>query len=342
MNGSTQGEVGTLRAISVGTLVAAPGQKVKGRVAVLETPASTLTLPVVIINGRDPGPCLVLFAGIHGSEYPPIEAASRLGGRLVPDNMRGGVVIFPLINGPGFEAGEANLMPLDGLNPNRLFPGDPHGPPSAMLVHFLFETVRRVGTHMIDMHGGDPTEHLEPFSIYYETGAADVDRQSERMAYLYDTPRIWAMKPPFGHTGTSFAEVSRIGIPAIAGEAGYLGTCHEDEVEVHLRGVTNIMKSLRMTEGEPERLHEGHQERFRRDFILRVGHGGIFEPKVGPSVHVAEGEYLGRIRTIEGDTLEEVRSPVDGVIRTLFPRRVVHAGSIVYRGWVREPNDRAT
>lgn len=331
-----------MRTISVGPLAAAPGERVKGRVAVLETAASTLTLPVVLVNGRDPGPCLVLFAGIHGSEYPPIEAAGRLGGILEPASLRGSVVLFPLINVPGFEAGEANVMPLDGLNLNRLFPGDPRGSPSARLVHFLFETVRRVGTHMIDMHGGDVTEHLEPFTIYYETGTADVDRQSERMAYLYDTPRVWVMKPPFGHTGTSFAEVSKIGIPAIAGEAGYLGTCHEDDVALHLRGVTNIMKSLGMTEGKPERLHEGRQELFRRDFILRVGHGGVFEPKVGPSVHVAEGEYLGRIRTLEGDTIEEIRSPVDGVIRTLFPRRVVHAGSIVYRGWVREPDGRAT
>jgi predicted deacylase len=331
-----------VRTINVGTLVAAPGEKIKGRVVVLETPVSTLTLPVVIINGREPGPGLVLFAGIHGSEYPPIEAASRLGGLLTPDRLRGSVVILPLINVPGFEACEVNLMPLDGLNLNRLFPGDPHGSPSSKLVHFLFETVRRVGTHMIDMHGGDLTEHLEPFTIYHETGALDVDRQSEKMAYLYDTPRVWAMKAPFGHMGTSFAEISKIGIPAIAGEAGFLGTCRENEVEIHLRGVSNIMKFLGMTEGAPERLHEGRQELFRRDFILRVRRGGIFEPKVGPSVHVTEGEYLGRIKTLEGDTLEEVRSPADGVIRTLFPRRVVQAGSIVYRGWIREPSARTS
>ena len=54
------------------------------------------------------------------------------------------------------------------------------------------------------------------------------------MAHLYDTPRVWAMKKPFGHTGTSFAEISQIGIPAIAGEAGYLGTCNENEVGIHL------------------------------------------------------------------------------------------------------------
>jgi uncharacterized protein len=328
--------------LNVGALVAAAGEKVRGRVAILDTPAATLTLPVVIVNGHEPGPCLVLFAGMHGSEYPPIEAASRLWRSLDPDGIRGSVVLFPLINGPGFEAGEPNINPIDGLNPNRLFPGDPKGSPSAQLVHFLFETVHRVGTHMIDMHGGDPTEHLEPFSIYYETGTADVDRVSDRMAHLYDTPRVWAIKPPFGHTGTSFAEISRIGIPAIAGEAGYLGTCNENEVGIHLRGVANIMKFLGMIAGEPEQLHAGRQQLFRRDFILRVAHGGIFEPKVGPSVPVVEGEYLGRIKTLEGDTVEEVRAPADGVIRTPFPRRVVQAGSIVYRGWIREPQGRSS
>src|SRR5262245_39901819 len=110
-----------MRTLSVGTLVATPGEKIRGRVAILDTPATAWMLPVVLVNGRAPGACLVLFAGMHGSEYPPIEAASRLWRSLNPENMRGSVILFPLINGPGFEAGEPNLNPIDGLNPNRLF-----------------------------------------------------------------------------------------------------------------------------------------------------------------------------------------------------------------------------
>ena len=61
---------------------------------------------------------------------------------------------------------------------------------------------------------------------------------------------------------------------------------------------------------------------------------GTFTPRPGPGSRVHQDAILGRIRTLEGDVIEEIRCPVDGVIRTLFPKRVVHAGSIVYRGWV--------
>jgi predicted deacylase len=322
-----------MASVEIGSVSAGSGEKVRGHVTVLDGPVSSLTLPVAIINSGTPGPSLVLLAGIHGSDYPGIEAAARIIRRTSPGDIRGTLTVFPLVNVLGFEASEPFLMPVDRQNINRIFPGDPAGTPSFILAHVLFEHVRRVADCVIDMHGGDTTEHLVPFALYYESGNAEVDARSAAMARLYDTPHVWAMSPPYGHRGTSIGELSKIGIPAIAGEAGYLGTCHDADVETHLRGVGNIMKHFGMLEGDPERTVD-RQAFFRRDFIITTRHGGIFEPAAGPGSCVYRNTVLGRIRTVEGDVVEEIRCPVDGVIRTLFPKRVVHAGSIVYRGWV--------
>jgi predicted deacylase len=319
--------------IEIGPVSASPGEKARGNLTVLNGPVTGLTLPVAIINSGMPGPSIVLLAGIHGSDYPGIEAAARIIQRTSPTDIRGSLIAFPLVNVAGFEASEPYLMPLDRQNINRIFPGDPAGTPSFILAHTLFEHVRRVADCVIDLHGGDTTEHLVPFALYYESGNAEVDARSAAMARLYDTPYLWAMRPPYGHRGTSIAEFSKIGIPAIAGEAGYLGTCHESDVEIHLRGVANIMKDLGMLDGSPERTID-HQAFFRKDFIVTVRCGGIFEPLVGPGCPVHQRAILGRIKTVEGNVVEEIRCPAEGVIRTLFPKRVVHAGSIVYRGWV--------
>ena len=328
------GSVGDeMASVEIGPVSAGPGEKARGPVTVLDGPMTRLTLPVAIINSGKPGPSLVLLAGIHGTDYPGIEAAARIIRRTSPGDIRGVLTVFPLVNVLGFEASEPFLMPVDRQNINRIFPGDPAGTPSFILAHVLFEHVRRLADCVIDLHGGDTTEHLVPFALYYESGNADVDARSAAMARLYDTPYVWAMSPPYGHRGTSIGELSKIGIPAIAGEAGYLGTCHEADVETHIRGVGNIMKDLGMVEGEPEHTVD-RQMFFRRDFIITTLRGGIFEPAVDPGSRVHRDAILGRIRTLEGDVIEEIRCPVDGVIRTLFPKRVVHAGSIVYRGWV--------
>jgi predicted deacylase len=280
----------------------------------------------------------VLLAGIHGSDYPGIEAATRIIRKTSPENIRGTLIVFPLVNVPGFEASEPFLMPLDRQNINRLFPGDPNGTPSHVLAHVLFEHVRQVADYVIDLHGGDTTEHLVPFALYYESGKTEVDERSATMARLYDTPHIWAMRPPYGHRGTSIGELSKVGIPAIAGEAGYLGTCNESDVEIHLRGIRNIMKNLGMLDGDPERTVD-RQAFFRRDFIITTRSAGIFEAAAAPGARVCRNTILGQIKTLEGDVLEEIRCPVDGVIRTLFPKRVVHVGSTVYRGWINDAGE---
>jgi predicted deacylase len=321
--------------IVIGDASAGPGEKATGRVPVLEGPVGPLHFPVAIIQGREPGPALVLLGGIHGSDYPGIEAATRIIRTTSPADIRGRLIVFPVINTLGFEASEPFAVPLDGQNLNRIFPGNPEGTPSFVLAHVLFETVRRVGEYVIDLHGGDTTEHLVPFSLYYESGNADVDRRSGEMARLWDSRHVWSMRPPYGHPGTSIGELSKAGIPAFAGEAGYLGTCEESDVQIHLRGIGNVMKYLGMLPGDPVRTVD-RQMFFRRDFIITAHRGGVFEPAARPGEPVRAGMTLGRVKNLEGDVVEEIRCPHDGVIRTLFPKRVIHAGSIVYRGWINE------
>lgn len=161
-----------------------------------------------------------------------------------------------------------------------------------------------------------------------------MDARSAEMARLYDVRHLWVMSAQHGHRGTFVGELSKRGIPAVCGEAGYLGTCHEEEVQQHLRGVTNIMKHLGMRSGEPECRPASDQTWFRAGFELTAHRAGIFEPSAKPSQRIRKGEVLGRVRDLFGDTLEPIVAPGNGVIRTLFPKRVVHSGSIVYRGWL--------
>ncbi len=318
--------------VRIGPVSAGPGEKAFGYVEMFELPVSVMRLPVWIINSGTPGPRVAMTAGMHGTEYVGIEAATRIARETQPADIRGTLVVFPVVNVLGFEAADVLAVPIDGQNINRVFPGDAHGSPSFVLAHFLFDSIRRGADAVIDLHGGDAAQALHPFSVCYETGDANVDRRSMDMAELFDMPFIWAMGPQRGHSGMMISELSKCGIPAAIGEAGDLGTCREEDVRLHLRGITNILRYLGAIEGVPERTLPVAPEVFRSDFRVVARRGGVFSALVPIGTRVRAGDLLGVIKNIAGDTVEEVTSPHPGVITSFQSARVVHPGSRLYHG----------
>src|SRR5438876_7413777 len=121
--------------------------------------------PVISITGAKPGPVLFVNAGVHGGEYPAIEAVIRLSNTLDPKKIAGTVILMPVMNLPAFRARTPFVCPIDNVNPNRVFPGDPTGSYSEQITHALIsEFVVRADAY-VDLHGCDSPEALVPFVI---------------------------------------------------------------------------------------------------------------------------------------------------------------------------------
>ena len=104
-----------------GSLTAEPGQRRHGWVSVPGV-APPSELPAVVCRGRVSGPTLAVTAGIHAAEYPGIAAAARLAREVDPAQLRGTLIIIPLVNSPGFYERSIYTNPRDGKNINRTFP----------------------------------------------------------------------------------------------------------------------------------------------------------------------------------------------------------------------------
>src|SRR6186713_1141032 len=103
-------------------IAAEPGLRSQGFVTIGETPSGPIQFPVVIINGADDGPVLCLTAGVHATEYAPIDAVMRIVQSLDAGTLRGAVIAAPVVNMRMFESRAPFVSPLDGVNLNKAAP----------------------------------------------------------------------------------------------------------------------------------------------------------------------------------------------------------------------------
>src|SRR3954453_16800463 len=151
--------------------------------------------PVITVTGANPGPTLFINAGVHGGEYPAIEAVIRLAKTLDAAGIAGTVILMPVLNLPAFRSRTPFVCPVDDVNPNRVFPGDPNGSYSEQMVHALIEEFVMHADAYIDLHGGDIPEDLVPFVIC-RGGNDAADRKSLEMALAFGLPYVLAVNKP--------------------------------------------------------------------------------------------------------------------------------------------------
>ncbi|TMB91301.1 MAG: succinylglutamate desuccinylase, partial [Chloroflexi bacterium] len=255
---------------------------------------------------------ILITAGIHAAEYTGIEAAIRLGRTIDPSEVRGTIVIIPLLNRPGFYERSIYVNPEDNDNLNRLFPGDPKGTWGQRFAHHLLTEIVTKFDHAIDLHAGDLIEDLTPFVIYRETGDAARDAKIVAMANAYGAE--WAVKsaPTGERPGSLYAVAAISGVAAMLAESGGRGLLLEEDVTRHVRGVTNILRAIGILEGAPDKVAPptvvGSFD------WLRSPAEGMFHCGVRVGHRVRVGDIVGELTDLVGQPIATVRAPISGVV----------------------------
>jgi len=294
----------------LGEVRPAAGEKARGMIRVPGIEPAW-EMPAWVIRGQEDGPRLVVTAGVHAGEYPPIEAAVRFARALDPAELRGTVVVITLVNTPGFFERSMYVNPRDGQNINRSFPGSLGGPPSAQVANFLLEQVIRGADAFLDLHCGDLIEALEPFSMYQLSGDAGVDERADRLARAYGLHHL-IVTGGEDIPGTSAGAASQIGVPAVIVEIGQQGIIDEPSTRAHLSGLESVLRELGMLPGRPLFAHP--IERHRRFAWLRASAAGLLRLRVRCGETVQEGQPVGELRDLFGERIEELVAPDTGVV----------------------------
>lgn len=294
--------------LKIGDISAQAGQKSKGFLIV---PNTSVQIPVVVVNGAQDGQTLLVTAGIHGGEYPCIEAGIRFGRELDAAQVCGQVIVISPVSVNAFHARQAFVVPEDGKNLNRVFPGKATGTIAEQMAHTLVSEVLPHANAWIDLHGGDIPEALVPFAGYLDAKDPKVTEQSRKLAAAFG---IEYVVRPTHLSGTTIDVATAAGIPALLAEAGQLGILDEDSTQMLLQGCRNVARYLGILPGQvtPITLKE-----FKNWPWLRASHTGCWYPQVKIGDMVTENQVVGVVKDYFGDTLAEYRSPASGLVLLL-------------------------
>ena len=268
-----------------------------------------LSWPVFEATGPRDGPRLCLISGVHGCEYPAIAAVVRFMRDLDTSLLSGSIVAVPIVSPTSYAARSPFVVPEDGRNLNRSFPGDPAGSFSDVLAHYVFTEFISPSDLLIDLHGGDMVEALEPFVLYDDSP----QRQTAGMMARAFGFGYVIRDTTDGLGGTTSAAAAAAGIPAVTAEAGGCGLLEAAEVERHVSGLHNALRAIGMLPGEPEP-PPASQRLVERFVWLRSATAGWWQADVGAGDEVAAGDRVGAVLDPFGDLLKTITAPEPGVV----------------------------
>jgi predicted deacylase len=266
-------------------------------------------IPFYIYGSPDVGPTVSVMAGVHGCEYVPMLALRQFLDELDESQLHGNLRVVPMANIASFQARSAFVVPHDGLNLNRYFPGNKDGSFTERLAYALFHEAISPAQYHVDMHAGDQVEALEPFAIY---DVSSVEEASSAMAHAYGLGyviRTERSESPIA--GTSSAAAAEAGIASITAEVGGRGLVDDESVARHLEGLRRLLASLGVLPATfpdvapPVEIHHW--------VWLRSQTSGWWSSRVDVGQWVDANEVIGTVRSLDGAHYEEIVAPEAGV-----------------------------
>ncbi len=273
-----------------------------------------LAVPLVEVTGAAGGPTLTVIAGVHGCEYASMDGVRRWLRTLEGRELRGRVRAVPVLNVTAFAARSPFVVPEDGKNLNRAFPGDPAGTLADRLAYDAFTQLIAGSDAYVDAHCGDMVEALEPFALYEAGAAQDMARE---LALAYGLPYVIRSEPGPGRavTGTSSSAAAAAGIPAITAEAGGCGLVEEHAVAMHVAGLDGVLDRLGMAAPAQPAAPRAEPVYFGRFLWPRCRKAGWWAPTVKAGDAVTAGQVVGTVSSLDGAVVQEtVTAPADGVM----------------------------
>ncbi len=270
------------------------------------------------------GPGVLITAGIHGDEGPwGGWAIHKLLERLDENDLRGFIRVLPLANPLALQADKRNA-PIDQLDLNRAFPGDPTGSYTERLAHILATAALENIDYVIDLHGGG-SWCVNAF-VFEMAGGRE-------LSLCFPAPFI-VEAPARDVSLTGYAH--SLGMTVAAVEMGGRGQFEEEWAEKIAAGLLRALCQVGVVDARLAPPPVEPPLPVVNSVVLRPNQGGIFVPAVRAGqigTVVEKDRLLGQmLHPATYALLEEFRAPYDQTAMLLLRPFMaqLEAGAMTY------------
>jgi hypothetical protein len=261
-----------------------------------------IPIPIVVVKNGE-GPTAFFSSGNHGDEYEGQVALTNLIKWLEPGMVKGRVIMLPMANFPAALAGR-RVSPIDDLNMNRIFPGDPDGTVTRQIAHYIDSELITRADLVIDLHSGGSSLNYIPTALAKQS--ADPALYAKQLAALraFGAPYTYIQGGAQGQGGdqTLGSGADRRGRISLGTELGGAGAVNASGLAIAERGLRNLLVHLGII-GREHWVEPPVATRFLDvrgpEMYVYAPEAGVFEPLVELGDEVVPGTPAARIHIPE-------------------------------------------
>jgi len=270
-----------------------------------------------------------IVSGIHGDELEGQYAIFLLGAWLKEnqDSISGIIDLYPAVNALGIDS-ITRGFPVYEVDLNRVFPGKESDFLPGQLVHALAMDIK--GSDIaIDIHSSNIfLKEIPQIRINKEFSNATLPLAKKlNCDFIWIHDAVTVLEATFSHT------MNELGTKTLVVEMGVGMRLTKEYGTQLLNGMLNLMKSEGIIQSD-----EVFEQRtpFSSEvgdvFYINSPKSGLFVPELDHCAIIEKGQKIGKIvNPLNGDILEELYSPSEGIMFTLREYPVVYEGSLIAR-----------
>lgn len=292
-----------------------PGEQKQINLEIAKLPSRTpISIPVFVNRAKEPGPSLLIMAGMHGDEINGVETVRKIMKQNLHIPERGTIICIPILNVYGFISQSRELP--DGKDMNRSFPGSKKGSLASRVAYTMVYEILPNIDFGIDFHTGGAIR-----TNYPQIRCKLDDAKNIELAKVFNAP--FTLNSPF-RASSLRSIASKKGIPILVYEGGESLRLDPFAIEQGIKGYQKILYHFKMSN---EHMNSDDKSiTLLHSSWVRAKGSGLFQASVKSGDSVSKGQFLGRISSPYSEFEIKLKSKRAGHIIALNHQAVVNQG----------------
>ncbi|QOD60805.1 succinylglutamate desuccinylase/aspartoacylase family protein [Polaribacter haliotis] len=287
------------------------------KVAKLHT-RTTVNVPVIIERSTNPGPVVLLLAGIHGDETNGVGIIREIINQKINKPKNGTIICIPVFNIFGYLI-QTREFP-DGRDLNRMFPGSASG---SLASQFAYQFTKEIAPHVdyvIDFHtGGGERDNISQIRCSKD------DEKALELAKVFNPPMIVFSN----NIAKSLRDtLNKMDKTILLFEGGKSKELNPTVINEGVNGTKNVLIRLGLIEGELS--VKATPVYVKKAKWLRAQHSGMFQIRVRNGAFVKKKEVLGVIQDPFGEFKKKIYAPDNCHIFCVNQTPIVNKGDALF------------